>query len=221
MKKNGQPGLTGFTLVELLIVIALIAILSVAVLATINPIEQTNKARDAQFKNDSAEVLSAYERYFASNNQYPWNNTSQVDFIIPNTPMAVGSSDPRFGVVSYGDGTTGVLISSSELKSSFAGKVPFAAASTDQDRLYVYHNGLDSNYVCFCPKATANRVGPKAADLKCLTAAEGVGGQLLNIGANCNTLPAGTPFSCTIGVGGTGGGDNVANLICVPEGSVQ
>ena len=36
---------SGFTLVELLIVIALIAILSVAVLATINPIEQSNKAK--------------------------------------------------------------------------------------------------------------------------------------------------------------------------------
>ena len=47
----------GFTLVELLIVIALISILSVAVLATINPIEQSNKARDAKFKNDAAEFL--------------------------------------------------------------------------------------------------------------------------------------------------------------------
>jgi len=40
----------GFTLVELLIVIALIAILSVAVLATINPIEQANKAKIRQCK---------------------------------------------------------------------------------------------------------------------------------------------------------------------------
>ena len=54
----------GFTLVELLIVIALIAILSVAVLATINPIEQSNKARDAKFKNDAAEVMNSYERFW-------------------------------------------------------------------------------------------------------------------------------------------------------------
>ena len=76
MKDTKRAVSTGFTLVELLIVIALIAILSVAVLATINPIEQTNKARDAKFKNDAAEVLSAYERYFASQNNYPWNSLS-------------------------------------------------------------------------------------------------------------------------------------------------
>ena len=40
----------GFTLVELLIVIALISILSVAVLATINPIEQANKAKGGKLK---------------------------------------------------------------------------------------------------------------------------------------------------------------------------
>ena len=49
----------GFTLVELLIVIALIGILSVAMLATINPIEQANKARDAKVQNDAAEVMNA------------------------------------------------------------------------------------------------------------------------------------------------------------------
>jgi len=62
----------GFTLVELLIVIALIAILSVAVLATINPIEQANKAKDSTMQNDAAEVLNAYERYYAAQASYPW-----------------------------------------------------------------------------------------------------------------------------------------------------
>ena len=62
----------GFTLVELLIVIALIAILSVAVLATINPIEQSNKAKDSTVQNDAAEVMNAYERYYTVKQTYPW-----------------------------------------------------------------------------------------------------------------------------------------------------
>ena len=89
---------TGFTVVELLIVIALIAILSVAVLATINPIEQSNKARDAKFKNDTAEVLGAYERYYASQNVYPWNNGVGATVAF-GAKFATGSTDPAFGVL--------------------------------------------------------------------------------------------------------------------------
>ena len=72
MKDKLLKRVAGFTLVELLIVIALISILAVAVLATINPIEQSNKARDARVQNDAAEVMNAYERYYASIQSYPW-----------------------------------------------------------------------------------------------------------------------------------------------------
>lgn len=215
MKKNGRAvRQAGFTLVELLIVIALIAILSVAVLATINPIEQTNKARDAQFKNDAAEVLGAFERYFASNNKYPWNVASVA--VLPNLKYAIGSTDAHFGVVGAGGTGSGELVTSSELKSSFMGKAPFLSTVVDQDRMYVYHNGLDSNYVCFCPKATANRTGPKASELKCLMGNLGDPGNvnLYNIGQfGCDTLPAGGVINCSIGA--------TADLICVPEGQVQ
>ena len=169
MKKNRQKG---FTLVELLIVIALIAILSVAVLATINPIEQTNKARDAKFKNDAAEVLSAYERFYASQNAYPWgviSTSGSGGTILP-------SNSTGFGVGSTGG--LGVLITTSELKSSFAAKEPFTSSPAAIDKLFVYNNGSDSNYVCFVPKATANRA--KYGDLRCLKGstmrAPGVGG---------------------------------------------
>ncbi|MBP9818205.1 type II secretion system protein [Candidatus Shapirobacteria bacterium] len=205
----------GFTLVELLIVIALIAILSVAVLATINPIEQTNKARDSKFKNDSAEVLSAYERYYASTNRYPWNVVGST--IPQNHRFAARSTSDYFGVVGS-VGTTGELIQTSELKSSFTGKEPFATSVADQDAMYVYHNGRDSNYVCYCPKATANRSGPRQSELKCLMGTLDTvdGASLENIGVNgCNTLPAGSNYSCAVGASG------VANLICVPEGNIS
>jgi len=201
-----------FTLVELLIVIALIAILSVAVLATINPIEQTNKARDAAMKNDAAEVLSALERYYASQNEYPWNSGSGTT-VPALSKIAIGSTDISFGV---GVGGSGALITTSELKSSFAGKDSFKSGAKAIDLMYLYHNGSDSSWVCYIPKAKANRMSGNVAnpDLKCMNLEAGAGASLTNIGTGC-TPP--TVWSDTsIGIGASN-----AVLLCVPEGDIQ
>ena len=194
----------GFTLVELLIVIALIAILSVAVLATINPIEQSNKARDAAMKNDAAEVLGAYERYYASQNVYPWN----VGGTGADVDIVVSSQDIRFGV-GVG-GTMGDLITTSELKTSFAGKKPFVDAPQPEDVLYTYHNASgNSNYVCYFPKALANKSGVKSADLKCVDTGNNL---ILNQSDDC-VAETGTPSYAASAA--------VANVACVPEGEIQ
>lgn len=208
----------GFTLVELLIVIALIAILSVAVLATINPIEQSNKARDAAMKNDAAEVLGAIERYYASQNVYPWNI---VGTTIPTDESALLlGNDPRFGLVGGTSGTpdfdtVGELVNTSELKSSFSSKKPFLETVLPEDVLYVYHNATsNSNYVCYFPKATANRSAAKASDLKCVDAANGtIIDQSTGTGA-CAVLGSGEAWSYAPSA-------TVANVACVPEGSIQ
>ena len=191
----------GFTLVELLIVIALIAILSVAVLATINPIEQANKARDARVQNDAAEVMNAYERYYASNNSYPW-----MQFDSGGVPLSLSagvllsSGEVGFGVCSGVDtpvnlllkkavtpatGCTSddlnpnLLISTSELKSSFAGKdefLPVLNGAHPEQGLWVAKNPTDvsnSIYVCYIPKAGANRIlagADFALKMRCLAA---------------------------------------------------
>jgi len=197
---------TGFTLVELLIVIALIAVLSVAVLATINPIEQTNKARDAKFKNDAAEVLGALERYYASQNAYPWNLVGDSH---PNTWIgSIDGTAPEFGILGEGSTGDGALIVTSELKTTFRGKESFSLSVAEQDRMYVYHDGTaNSSYVCFTPKATANRTGAMVAKLKCLS---GVGDDatLVDYGTGGCTAPS--PWVYGIG-------DTNANLLCVPE----
>jgi prepilin-type N-terminal cleavage/methylation domain-containing protein len=228
-----------FTLVELLIVIALIAILSVAVLATINPIEQSNKARDAKFKNDAAEVLSAYERYYAAQNAYPWNidndASGSIDNDEPDTDenyIAFLSTDWRFGVLGY-DGSSstnnGQLISTSELKSAFTGKDSFdtsvVTAAGIEDAMYVYHSN-DNNYVCFCPKANANRTGAMAAELKCLAKIDEAAIAVDNesflydvdedvVAGTCDIPvdPKDTDY-CDLG-------ENSANLMCVPEGEIR
>ncbi len=213
----------GFTLVELLIVIALIAILSVAVLATINPIEQTNKARDAKFKNDAAEVLGALERFYASQNAYPWNiGIAPSGVAVSSTSkVAIGSTNVLFGVRDAGS-SAGVLITTSELKSSFMGKEPFATDSDAVDQMYIYHNGTDSNYVCFVPKASANRKtgGGPNPNLKCMVLGVDSAAYLLDIGENAggNACADISDWAVTTAVTPDA---TRANLLCVPEGNIQ
>ena len=61
----------GFTLVELLVVVAILGILAAGVLVAINPIEQTNKARDSTAVVKAKEFTSGCERYYASNGVFP------------------------------------------------------------------------------------------------------------------------------------------------------
>jgi prepilin-type N-terminal cleavage/methylation domain-containing protein len=168
----------GFTLVELLIVIALIAILSVAVLATINPIEQSNKAKDSTVQNDAAEVLNAYERYYAAQSSYPWVDVTSPATGTVDTAVYLNSSMAGFGLCTVTAGVAaptdtcsarnsqGLLLSTTELKDSFLEKnytkdpKNVAAAPAVGDMFYMVKDPVasgNSNHVCFIPKAKANR----------------------------------------------------------------
>lgn len=180
--KNKINKLKGFTLVELLIVIALIAILSVAVLATINPVEQSNKANDSTSQNDAAEVLNAYERYYANKQSYPWvdvDNAATVTSV--DQPWFGQSTQNGFGLCSRAATSPpddlcqttykafpGVLISSDELKSSFLekGYTSFNAGEPKYNANGMNHLWIDKRsmatdqnaiYVCYIPKAKSNR----------------------------------------------------------------
>lgn len=166
-----------FTLVELLIVIALIAILSVAVLATINPIEQSNKAKDSTVQNDAAEVMNAYERYYANAQAYPWMKYGATKPTV-ETAMLLRSDTLGFAICSAGaiasepnvqasacsttDATPGYLINTDELKSAFVGKDEFKTVidnSHPENALWLYKQAGSggSVYVCYIPKAKSNR----------------------------------------------------------------
>ena len=162
----------GFTLVELLIVIALIGVLAVALVATLNPIEQVNKARDVKFKNDAAEALAAIERYYATQGFYPWEDEvwGEGNGAEDDDDVGLTSRMPGLGVcygTTYnaevsGDCITsdnkGELIETDELKASFASKEPFAEDVTDIDRLYLWRAANSTAvYICFIPKASSNR----------------------------------------------------------------
>ncbi len=178
----------GFTLVELLIVIALIAILAVGILATINPVEQRNKAADANALNDAGEVLNAYERYYANTNKYPWmiiNPALLTDTAFGTVSNRIGgglcgtdavTADPQTACTTYD--YQGGLIATDELKASFLNKgytysgtsVPAGTTYNLLNMLFVYKTGAAENnsiYVCHVPKAKANRTS--ANRLKVLT----------------------------------------------------
>lgn len=179
--KNKISKMKGFTLVELLIVIALIAILSVAVLATINPIEQSNKAKDSTIQNDAAEVMNAYERYYSGHSSYPWvevytgtgHLTADSEAFFNSFMVGAGLCGKEGVVASSYDECSlnydtykGELIKQTELKDSFLNKGYAgnkAEAPTYENRLYIVKQAAsgdgsgNSIYVCYVPKANANR----------------------------------------------------------------
>lgn len=198
MKKKN---LKGFTLVELLIVIALIAILSVAILATLNPIEQINKARDSRVQNDASEVLSAYERYFAAKGQYPWVAYTGANAFTSAASVVLRSDTYGFGVChgnaaglavdpttvaatcNSADANQNELISTGELKTSMIGRDEFEpvrdTTKPEQALWAVKAASADTVYVCYVPKSVASR--NNTANLRCVSSA----GVITKFGGTC------------------------------------
>ncbi len=228
-KKMKRKNTKGFTLVELLIVIALIAILSVAVLATINPIEQANKARDSSTQNDAAEVLNGYERYYANQQFYPWMRYDNAGTAMTVDDVGVFRSDMGGFGICYADiaggptddgvcnttGDMGLLIESDELKPSFANKSAFSEVDAyPQNGLWTFKEAGSggSIYVCYVPKAKVNR--QVTEKLYCLDSTN------LEIGKVGTTLTAGLCEALDVTDAGwsTPALDGVTGMFrCVPE----
>lgn len=147
----------GFTLVELLIVIALIGVLAVAVLAAINPLEQLNRARDTGMESDASQLLAAIDRYYASQEKFPW----VIPPITNQDALAmVSAADPSIGVcgaTSCTDGS-GALLAQFELKSEFQNR-KFIKATSDIDKLWMGKAAGPSSsvYACWVPTSQAKR----------------------------------------------------------------
>ncbi|MDP3954933.1 MAG: type II secretion system protein [bacterium] len=154
----------GFTLIELLIVIALIGILAVAVLAAINPIEQLNRARDTGMESDATQLISAIDRYYASQEKFPW--------VVPPA-LAYGTTtttnEAAYGFIDAIDGGVGVcgsavcsatgrLLAQFELKPEFANR-GFVKATAEDKKLYIAKDlgASKSVYACWVPSSKSRR----------------------------------------------------------------
>jgi len=164
----------GFTMIELLIVIAVLGILAVAVLAAINPIEQINRGRDTGRRSDAEQLLSAIDRFYASQGYYPWqyaaDDANNEPLVWTEAPDVTDVVDPDVG----GDSAELMLAKlstggTSEIKTSFVTRI----SESDYNALYVYNRGTqgDSTYICFTPKSGSFA---EEATLRCGTASGGI-----------------------------------------------
>lgn len=151
----------GFTLVELLIVIALLGVIATIVIAAINPIEQANRARDAGYKADASQLVSAIERYFSAHNDYPWVILDEINYA--NSDVAYGFSNGSVidvGICGNAGCTTdGELITSLELKTEFRNRNFISKRSSVIDSMFVGKaaGASTSVYACYVPASKSNR----------------------------------------------------------------
>jgi len=137
----------GFTLIELLIVIAVLGILAIAVISAINPIEQINRSKDTGSTSDTEQLISAIDRYYASQTLYPWQAVTTDPIALAWTK--VGSTTPVNMLARLSEGTTGTIVGTGELKASYINRI--SQASYNYLHIYKGANDSDSVYICYKP----------------------------------------------------------------------
>ncbi len=173
--------MSGFTMIELLIVIAILGILAVAVLSAINPVEQINRGRDTGSRSDAEQLLSAVDRFNAFQGYFPWVSAPADDSTLDDGaagPLVVDDAWFAYDGGTLTDcqvldrlaegavGGTDPCTGSQELKISFTQRV----TGGSYNPLFIYNRGGqgDSTYVCFVPQSGAfiqeaeNRCGDEA-----------------------------------------------------------
>jgi prepilin-type N-terminal cleavage/methylation domain-containing protein len=122
----------GFTLIEILIVIALLGVLAVALLATIDPLEQIRKGNDSKTESIIAELQGAFQRYYATRQEFPWQATN---------PSGVALSAANANVTA--------VVNAGEVKANFA---TVAGATLTQ----IFLTGTTTNVtLCYLPTSKA------------------------------------------------------------------
>ncbi len=140
----------GFTLIELLVVLGILGILAAALLATINPVEQLNKAQDTNLKNVAAQFVSANVRYFSVKNALPWNSTASGG-------AACYTSGTTLASVPMSNLTACIqtLITEGELKQSFSNSNNLNQAIVTNPNPQT--NNTADTIVCFQPKSESQQ----------------------------------------------------------------
>lgn len=196
----------GFTLVELLIVIGLLGAIALIVISAINPIEQSNRARDTKHKADSGQLISAIDRYFVSHDKFPWQTIDPTNYDSPDDAVEFQNANTDiFGVclTTASCGTAGILVDE-ELKTEFINRAFLEAADTSLDDIQLgkAQGSSESVYACFTPLSKSNR--EKACNAgQVYTLATSIRAQIEEGDATCASDAAGW----TSGV----------NVVCLPE----
>lgn len=153
MKRN-----SGFTLVELLIVIGLLGAIALIVISAINPIEQSNRARDTRFKADGGQLISAVDRYFTARSEFPWETTNAA-YTTDSAFGFLSATNVDVGICGATCTVDGTLLTTSELKSEFRNRdfIKNSAAVDKQLMIGKEAGASSSTYACFIPLAKSTR----------------------------------------------------------------
>lgn len=128
----------GFTLIELLVVIGILGILAAALVATIDPFEQLNKAKDASTENTLTEFQTALLRYYSIRGTMPWGDSTDQCAGAGVSSIDMTSLEPTLSTC------VTTLVTQGELKQAFT--TATAALSS------IYLGASTSNDVTMCYK---------------------------------------------------------------------
>lgn len=134
---------------ELLIVIGVLGILAAGLMAAIDPFEQLKKARDANNRNASIELMNAFTRYYATHGEFPWNLDTPVNCNGVDDSGDPGSITGGVIEVQTMSACVAALENDGELKENFLDNI-----ATD---LYVASENDTDIRVCFAPEGKALR----------------------------------------------------------------
>lgn len=166
--------------------------IALIVISAINPIEQSNRARDTKYKADAGQLISAQERYFVSQSAFTWTTFDAVTYPSADTAVDFGSATlQRYGLCGASCAVDGLLITNNELKTEFRAR-DFAKAGVtllNQIRIGKAAGSSSSVYACFT--ALSKSIRDKACtDGKVYTLAAG-GVRTAQSGAACISTAAG------------------------------
>jgi len=138
LKKNS---VTGFTLIEVLLVIAILAILAAVVIVAINPAKQFGEAQNAQRRSDVRTILDAVHQYSIDNYGS-----------LPSEEIPVGTScvDEGAEICIENISCTGVSLDELVNSEVYLTSIPTdPSAATDQGTgYYIFENGNGRIGVC-------------------------------------------------------------------------
>ncbi len=159
--KLNLRNIRAFTLVELLIVIGLLGAIALIVISAINPIEQSNRARDTRYKADAGQLISAIDRYYVTLSAYPWMTTTPATYTSVDTAFPfITATDTNVGLCLAGNCTNaGLLITGNELKSEFKNRSFAKTTATASDHIFIgkAQGSSSSVYGCFTPLSKSVR----------------------------------------------------------------
>lgn len=143
-----------------MIVIGLLGAIALIVISAINPIEQSNRARDTRYKADAGQLISAIDRYFVTQAAFPWMTQAPVTYPSADTAFPyVTAQDINVGLCGATCLLDGLLIQNNELKTEFRQR-DFAKGSpvlTNQIQVGKAIGSSTSTYACFVPLSKSIR----------------------------------------------------------------